>query len=254
MKLAIMQPYFFPYIGYWQLIHASNRFLLLDDVQYMRHGWINRNRILKPDNSSNEGWQYIIAPLVRHSATDAIRELSVCDLKDWRKRILAQIDHYKKKAPYYVTTRELVKSALYETADKRIAYINFAIIRYLSRELELECEILLSSELSLDYSKVSDAGEWALEIAGQMGAFSYINPISGAELFDESKFSEIQVEVQFLQSKNICYPQYREKFEPALSIIDVLMFNGVENTRRYLQEYALHSSNINLMKSAPIKA
>ncbi|MGC7846714.1 WbqC family protein [Desulforudis sp. 1088] len=90
MRAAVMQPYFSPYIGYWQLIHAVDTFVLFDDVQYIRHGWINRNRILKPGG----GWQYIIA-LKKHSKNDLIRNIQAHPTLEWKARILRQLEHYK---------------------------------------------------------------------------------------------------------------------------------------------------------------
>lgn len=235
MRLGIMQPYFFPYIGYWQLIHAVDCFVLLDDVQYMRHGWVNRNRILKP----SEGWQYVIVPLEKHAMTAAIREIRARDNEDWRQRILGQVDHYKKKTRHFVQARELIQAAIFETDDKRIAHINLAIVRCLCRELGLKREILLSSEMGFDYRDVGDAGEWALSITKQIGASQYINPVGGAALFDPEKFVACDAEIKFIQYRPVVYPQRRVAFEPALSIIDVLMFNGLEGTHRLLEEYEI---------------
>ena len=235
MKLGIMQPYFFPYLGYWQLIHAADRFVLLDDVQYMRHGWINRNRILKHD----EGWQYVIVPLEKHAMTAMIREVRAREGEDWRRRILAQIDHYRKRTRHFPFVRELVRAALSDTQDSPIAHINRSVIRCLCRALGLEREILLSSEMDLDYREVGDAGEWALRITQQMRAGCYINPVAGATLFDPQKFAASGAEIRFLKCRSVAYPQGREGFEPALSIIDVLMFNGLEGTARLLEAYDL---------------
>ena len=94
MIVAIMQPYFFPYIGYFQLINSVDRFILFDDVQYIRHGWVNRNRILKPE----EGWQYIIAPLQKHRQTELIRDIKLKEGDDWKKKILRQLEQ-SVKAP-----------------------------------------------------------------------------------------------------------------------------------------------------------
>jgi hypothetical protein len=93
MKIAIMQPYFFPYIGYWQLIHAVDRFVLFDDAQYIRHGWVNRNRILKPGG----GWQYILVPLKKHALTESIKNVQVNPDGKWHELIVRQLAHYKKK-------------------------------------------------------------------------------------------------------------------------------------------------------------
>lgn len=90
MKLAIMQPYFVPYIGYWQLIHAVDTFVLFDDVQFIRRGWVNRNRVLKHGG----GWQYITVPLRKHSLNQLIKDIYVHGNKAWKKQILRQLDHY----------------------------------------------------------------------------------------------------------------------------------------------------------------
>ena len=97
MKVGIMQPYFFPYSGYFSLIKATETFILLDEVQFIRHGWIERNRILKP----NEGWQYIHCPIEKHSRETRIRDIEIRNQENWKNKILAQLIHYKKKAPYY---------------------------------------------------------------------------------------------------------------------------------------------------------
>lgn len=238
MKLAIMQPYFFPYIGYWQLIHATDCFILLDDVQYMRHSWINRNRVLKPDKD----WQYIMVPLKKHSMTSAIRDVRACENEEWRQRILRQIDHYRNKTQHFTSVHELIQDALFDMSDDRIAHINAAVIRHLCRNLRLNTEILLSSEIGFDYEGVSNPDEWALHITQQMGATQYINPIGGVALFDPRKFTTFGAKIQFLKSRPITYYQRQKEFEPALSIIDVLMFNGLEGTRRLLENYDIKTA------------
>jgi hypothetical protein len=234
MRLAIMQPYFFPYIGYWQLIHAADRFVLFDDAQYMRHGWVNRNRILKPGG----GWQYIMVPLQKHGMTAAIREVQAHPDLSWRERVVAQLAHYRKKAPCYEETMALVREALFGHERQDISGINANIVGTLCPALGLDREIIISSERGFDYADVKDSGEWALRISEQMGATEYINPISGASLFDGRKFLDSGIQLSFLQSQEITYRQ-PGAFEPALSIIDVLMFNGTEGTRLLLDHYAI---------------
>ena len=237
MKLAIMQPYFFPYIGYWQLIHAADKFVLFDDAQYMRHGWVNRNRILKPSG----GWQYITVPLKKHSVTELIKNVQVQPLVEWSKLIIRQIAHYKKKARYFDETNELMKNILQNQVGLSIAEINFCSIKKICEHLDINKEIILSSEQNFDYSNVGDAGEWALRIAEQMGADEYINPAAGQELFNEDKFSSSNIKLSFLKPQEFEYSQ-RGVFEPALSIVDVLMFNGIEGTKNLLEEYSLETS------------
>lgn len=94
MKLGIMQPYFFPYLGYFSLIKHTDRFILFDTVQFIRHGWIERNRILKP----NEGWQYIQVPLIKDKGRDTvIKDVKIRNTENWQQKIIAQLQHYKKK-------------------------------------------------------------------------------------------------------------------------------------------------------------
>lgn len=238
MKVAIMQPYFFPYIGYWQLIHAADIFVLFDDAQYMRHGWVNRNRILKPGG----GWQYILVPLKKHAATESIKNVQSHPDKQWKELIIGQLTHYKKKARYFDEINELVREILFSSSEKGIAIINFAIIKQLCAYLDIKKEILVSSKQNFNYADVSDAGEWALRIAEQMGASEYINPAGGAELFCQDKFSSSNMKLSFLKSQETVYSQ-RGVFEPSLSIIDVLMFNGVEGTKGLLGNYYVNTGD-----------
>ena len=238
MKLAIMQPYFFPYIGYWQLIHAVDCFVLFDDAQYMRHGWINRNRILKPGG----GWQYILVPLKKHNMAESIKNVQAHPDKKWKELIIAQLAHYKKKARYFDETNEVVRESLFNNAELSIAIINFIIIKKLCAYLDIKKEIIVSSKQNFDYSNVGDAGEWALRIAQQMGAAEYINPVAGAELFNREKFLSSNIKLSFLKCKEIVYSQ-RGIFEPLLSIIDVLMFNGLDGVKGLLKNYSVETGN-----------
>ena len=234
MKLGIMQPYFFPYIGYWQLIHATDRFVLFDDVQYIRHGWINRNRIINPRG----GWQYIRVPVAKHEHTELIRNIAAHADDPWRGKLLGQLEHYRRRAPYYRETVDIVRTVLGNLDDLRICRINLAILRHICGVLGVDREFLVSSECGFSYGAVADAGEWALRIAEQLGASEYINPISGIELFDPAKFAASEIALSFLQPDEITYQQ-RGDFEPSLSIIDVLMFNGIEGAKALLTRYSL---------------
>jgi len=229
-----MQPYFFPYIGYWQLIHAADLFLLLDDTQYMRHGWINRNRILKPGG----GWQYILVPLEKHGRYDPIKTITAQPHEKWKQLIVRQLTHYKKKAPYYEETLQLINDLLFSQTTHHIATINYGIIKKLCAYLDMRIEILLTSDQHFDYTHVEGSGDWALRIAEQVHATQYINPVSGRALFENDKFSSSGIQLSFLEPHEIVYPQ-RGPFEASLSIIDVLMFNGMSHTKEYLKQYSL---------------
>lgn len=232
MKLAIMQPYFFPYLGYFSLIAHSDQFILFDPVQHIRHGWIERNRILKP----GEGWQHISVPLEKHARETLIKDLSIKNGTDWQVRIFRQLEHYKKKAPYYSRVIELLQFCF----DEQIT----SIVKLNQKCLTLVCDYLgiafhpqIFSEMNLEIGPVTHAGEWALRISEAMGASQYINPPGGREIFKEEQFKDLGIELKFLQSKLPEYSQRRPVFENGLSIIDVMMFNSVEEIREMVNQY-----------------
>ncbi len=232
MKLAIMQPYFFPYLGYWQLLHAADCFVLFDDVQYIRRGWINRNRILKPDS----GWQYFGFPVRKHAKTDLIKEVFLHPDIDWKSKISGQIAHYKLKTRHFTEVNSLVTEILSDIGAVNVTMANHAILKSLSRLLSLDCEIIISSDQNYDYQNVNGPGEWALRISEQMKASEYINPISGAGLFSQEQFEASNIKLSFLEMNEIEYQQ-STAFEPALSLLDLMMFQGVEGTKSFLDQY-----------------
>lgn len=234
MKIAIMQPYFFPYIGYWQLIHAVDCFVSFDEAQYMKGGWVNRNRILNP----NGGWQYITVPVSKHRLTESIKNVQAHPNEQWRKRILGQLAHYKKYAGYFDEINDLVIDSLNGISGQSIAAINLSIIKKVCAYLDVKKEFIASSEQNFDFKDVGDAGEWVLWIAEQLDATEYINPVAGATLYSGEKFSGSGISLSFLSSQAVAYAQ-REVFEPSLSIIDVLMFNGKEGTKDLLNKYSV---------------
>ena len=164
MRLGIMQPYFLPYVGYFSLIAACDRFILLDTVQFIRHGWIERNRILRPE----EGWQYIGVPLRRHHRETLIQDVRIDRATDWRRRILAQLEHYRKRAPRYHEVAAWLQAALDHETD--------SIVKLDRRLLERTCERLgvatpieVFSEMDLEIEPPSAPDEWALNICRALG-------------------------------------------------------------------------------------
>jgi hypothetical protein len=234
MKTAIMQPYFYPYIGYFQLIKATDRFILFDDVQYIRHGWINRNRLLKPC----EGFQYIIMPLSAHSRGTLIKDIQPADAGKNKDKILRQIEHYKKTAPCYKTVRSLMGDC-FSTDQISIAEMNGYYLKVVCDYIGINFKVEVSSQMDFDYSQVQDAGEWALRICEQLEATEYINPAGGMELFDNSKFEKSNIRLRFLQPALHAYNQCREHFEPNLSIIDVMMFNEPAAVKNLINDYQI---------------
>lgn len=233
MKIAIMQPYFFPYIGYFQLINAVDKFILLDTVQFIRHGWIERNRVLK---NSNE-WLYIKSPLLKHSRETLIKDIYIRK-DDWQKKILAQLITYKKQAPFYKEVIDLLYSIFLVNTDN-ISFFNFNSLCKISEYLNISTPIEIFSNAKIEIEQINDSGDWALNISKSINATHYINPIGGVHLFDKKKFEDSKIKLSFLKTNEITYTQFDNEFVPYLSIIDVLMFNSKEQIIEMLKEYTL---------------
>jgi len=229
MKLGIMQPYFFPYLGYFDLINRTDRWIVFDTAQYIRHGWVNRNRILHSDS----GWQYILVPLKKHSRETAIKDIEIAANIDWKNRILAQLLRYKKKAHYYKETIDLVEESLDEK-ESHISHLNVRVMKSVCRRLGIDFNFDIFSEMDLDLGPVDGPGDWALRISEAMGAKEYLNPPTGADIFDPGKFAASGITLKIQEFRNKEYECRGWDFVPGLSIIDVLMWNTPEEILAHL--------------------
>jgi len=235
MRLGIMQPYFLPYIGYISLIKHTDMFILLDEVQFIRHGWIERNRILKPTT----GWQYIQVPLQKHSHTESIKNIQINNNLDWRKRILAQNEHYKKKAPYYRRVVDLLKE-IFSKEYTTIVELNKDALNTICDYLSIKKDIRVYSEMGLTIEPVSGPDEWALNISKALQANEYRNPPGGISIFRKEKYDRANIALVFHKVKAEEYSQKNNQpFIPHLSILDVMMFNSIERTNELLMQYEL---------------
>lgn len=230
MRIAIMQPYFFPYIGYWQLIKDVDRFVVYDDVNYITGGWINRNRIL------SFKLKYFNLPLLGASQNKKINEIKI-DLESLNSERLSRILHETyKKAPFCSDIEPLTRELLYIDNSNLAGYLTEQI-RRVCGNLDIRTDILVSSEIRKDNDlKGKDK---ILEICSILGADEYVNPIGGIDLYHKEDFNEKGIKLQFLKSDLTPYKQFGEEFVPALSILDVLMFCGIEGTKARLNDYHL---------------
>lgn len=237
MKLAIMQPYFFPYIGYFSLIKNTDQFILFDTVQFIRHGWIDRNRVLKP----NDGWQYISIPLIKHSQQTLIKDIVIKNEANWRDKIISQIGHYKKKAPFYNETLNVVNKAIsIDTQD--ITLLNYNVLKVVCEYLGIKFNCDIFSKMNLDIEAATAPDEWALNICKAINDVTeYWNPQGGVTFFDKFKYDKAGIKLKLLKPHLDFYSQRRgeENFENGLSIIDVMMFNSPEQIRLMLDNYEL---------------
>ena len=230
-----MQPYFFPYLGYFSLIKNTDRFILFDIVQFIRHGWIERNRILKPQN----GWQYISVALIKHSRDTKIKDIKINNEVDWKDKILRQLEHYKKIAPFYKNTIDIVKIALDINTDS-IVELNENILKTICEYINIEINLDIFSRMDLSIDKVNAPDEWALNICKALGNVDeYWNPEGGIEFFDRDKYEKSGIKLNFLKINLESYSQKRKEFQSGLSIIDVMMFNEPKKINMMLDNYKL---------------
>jgi hypothetical protein len=232
MKVAVMQPYFFPYIGYFQLLNAVDEFIIHDNVQYTKKGWINRNRILV-----NGRVAYITLPVRKDSFRLEIKERFLAN--SWscdRKTMLARIANAYRKSPNYEHVYPLIeKCILFDTNSLSSFIINS--LSLINEYLKIRTPILISSVIPIDHEL--KAGKKVIALCKARHATEYINPIGGIELYKKDEFWREGIDLFFLKSHDITYGQYDQDFVPWLSIIDILMFNPIEKISEMLNRYAL---------------
>tara|TARA_R110000787_G_scaffold136193_1_gene248660 strand:- start:2503 stop:3213 length:711 start_codon:yes stop_codon:yes gene_type:complete len=232
MKLGIMQPYFFPYLGYFSLIQNCDEFILFDTPQFIRHGWIERNKILKPNGEP----LYIKVPLLKHSRETAINDLKIRNTENWKEKILAQLIPYKKKAKNYFNVINLINEIFEFETDSIVSLNNIALQKTCSY-LEISTPIKIWSKMNIEIGKVNAPDEWALHICKAMNATSYYNPEGGIDFFDKNKYLQANIDLKFLKMDIIPYEQFENEFIPFLSILDILMFNDKKEINMMLDSF-----------------
>jgi hypothetical protein len=232
MKIAIMQPYFFPYIGYFQLINAVDEFVIYDEIEYSKKGWINRNRILV--NGKDE---YITLPLKKASDYLFVNDRYLADTWDVEKnKNLNHIKESYRKASYFNDIYPMIENC-FQFQNKNLFEFIFNSINVVNSYLEIKTPIIPVSTLSID--KELKAENKVIEICKTRKANKYINPIGGIKLYSKEMFLKNNIELYFLKSNDIKYKQFNNEFVPWLSIIDVMMFNSVEEIKCLFKNYTL---------------
>ena len=226
-----MQPYFFPYIGYFQLINAVDTYVVYDDVNYIKGGYVNRNSILVDGKA-----RYMNVELKKASQNRHINKIEITNNKKSSNKLLKTIERNYKKAPYY----EEVYNMFYNIMNKEyssIADINVESIKRICEYLDINTKILLSSDIDKDNSL--KAQDKIIDICKRLSADKYYNAIGGRKLYDVDEFLKNNIELRFIKSKDIIYKQFDNEFVSNLSILDVMMFNSIEKIREYLDMYYL---------------
>lgn len=227
-----MQPYFLPYLGYVSLIKHTDKFILFDTVQFIRHGWIERNRILNPKS----GWQYIQVPLIKESSNTLIKDVKINNELDWKQKIFAQLQHYKKRAPNYKVTVELLKDIFSENFNDIVSLDQISLTK-VCRYLGIEKDIQVFSQMGLEVKPARAPDEWALNICKAIDIDEYWNPPGGLTFFDREKYKNANIDLKFHSIKLTEYDQKQTSCELGLSIVDVMMFNDVSAINELLDNY-----------------
>lgn len=231
-RIAVMQPYLFPYIGYWQLINAVDEFVVLDDVQYINRGWINRNRILI-DNKEH----LFTFSLKSDSRYKMINErFFSSDFEIQKQKFLRSLQFAYSKAPFFNIVFKLIERSL-DFTDENIAIEISKSIKFICDYLEITTKMHLASKLNCN--KNLKGQDYILEINKKLESREYINLIGGMNLYSKVEFQHNEISLHFLKCSEISYTQFSDTHVPNLSIIDLLMFNSKKEICEILKRYEL---------------
>lgn len=225
-----MQPYFFPYLGYFQLINCVDIFVIYDNIEFTKKGWIRRNRILNFDRD-----RYIVVPLKKASDYSNVCDLEIAETYD-HKKMLRVIKSAYQRSPFFNDTIQLLEDIIQPTTINLFEYL-FHITKCLCAYMEIKTKFIISSSIDINHSLKAE--EKVIAICTALSADEYINPIGGKPLYDKHTFAKSGIKLLFHSISDIGYHQFREPFIPNLSIIDVLMFNSKKKIQELLNRYEL---------------
>jgi hypothetical protein len=228
-----MQPYFFPYLGHFALIAHTDQWIVFDTSQYTPRSWMSRNRVLHPQS----GWTYVSAPLLRSSISLKTCQVQVDRPAEVRRSLLGKLSHYRRHAPYYRQTVALVEETFERLGNEdSLVALDVCGLAVVCDYLGLPFRYQICSHLGLHLGHVEGPGGWAPEIAHQYGAQTYVNPVSGKDLFDPADFRRHGIDLEFLEFSGLSYDTGSYGFEPGLSVLDVVSWCSVGRIRQALFE------------------
>lgn len=231
MKVGIMQPYFVPYIGYWQLLNAVDKYVIYDDVNYIKGGWVNRNRILINGQPS-----YFNVPVIGATPFKKINEIEVNLDERLMNKNLRSLEGAYKKAPYFNDVYPILEKIV-TYKEKNLAKYLINSIKEICNYLDINTEIFVSSELNKNTDL--DREHKLIDIIKGLDGTEYYNAEGGQELYSFEDFAEENIKLSFLKSNKIEYKQFKNDFQPFLSIIDVMMFNSKDEVKKMLNDFSL---------------
>lgn len=231
-RLAVMQPYVFPYIGYFHLISSSSLFIFCDDVNYIKQGWINRNRIL----SGNDSCLFVV-PMKNRSQNRLINEICPLITKEWKAQFYNQLRHNYRKAPYFSDVVDPImgvfESEYTDVTDLAINSI-VSVYSYLGMDIAFDKSSVCAPE-----TRGLGRSDRLIEMSKRLGFSDYVNLPGGREIYSKEYFKSNGIDLHFIRSHPIEYNQHTDEFVPFLSIIDILMFNSKADIVKFFSEYSL---------------
>lgn len=227
-----MQPYFLPYIGYWQLMHAADKFIVYDNIQYTKKGWINRNRFLL--NGKDE-----LFSIPLKSDSDYLNVIDRSISPDFnRKKLLNKLSAAYKKSPQYNDVFPIIERMVLHEEENLFRYIHHSLVT-VKDYLNIQTPIVSASDILINHDLKSQ--DKVIALCNSQAADLYINPIGGITLYDRKSFINNGISLGFLRCNDIVYPQFKNVFVPSLSILDVIMFNSRSAVIEYLDQYSIES-------------
>jgi len=231
MRIAVMQPYLFPYIGYFQLIESVDKFVVYDDVTFIKQGWINRNNILL----NGKAFLFTV-PILNVSSFTLIKDTLISRKQPWAEKLLKTLEQAYKKGPFYSTVAALVERGIKSDCET-IGAMATESIRAVCQYLGIATEIITGSAHYANQHL--SAQDRIIDICKQEKASQYHNPIGGQELYSKEDFAAEDIKLHFIKTPLMPYPQFKDPFVPWLSIIDVLMFNEPVAALQQIRNYEL---------------
>ncbi len=235
VKIALMQPYFFPYLGYFQLISSVDEFVIFDEARYVRRSWMNRNRILNEHKES----VFMTVPVCKAKRETKIIDIAINNDTDWKAKILNQCIYYK-NAPNYLAVREILEECFLQD-ETSLSEFNTSLLKMVCTILGIETTITKLSEKFPQISYADESDDWGLQVSKAYNATTYINAIGGRDFYNQQKYLNNGIDIKFIQSILTPYKQFDKGFVSGLSIIDIMMFNDFSSISQMLDHYELIS-------------
>lgn len=225
-----MQPYFFPYLGYFQLINAVDEFVIFDNAQYVRRSWISRNRILNEHKES----VFINVPISKSPRETKIKDILINNNINWQGKLFNQLIYYK-QAPYFNYVVDFLNDCLSNSSHNNLSEFNTILLRKICSLLCIKTDITILSKKFPAIESANSADEWGIKVSKALNATTYINAIGGKDFYNQEKYRDNGISIHFIKPSLSPYKQFDKHFIPGLSIIDVMMFNDINKIKDMLE-------------------